>query len=169
MQSTSQDLEPKQDLKSKIDLTQIAAEHPVNLQVAVLDLNTFDATQLTLLEVLDMSETVGVAPEMLATLLSGKSTIKRMRMLYAMAWCIARRANPALTFEEVCTWKLEVIGEVDKEKQALNAARAATLVGAAAMTGLTPEQAGSLTVAEIGAYKDRQLKVNRAARRRKAG
>jgi hypothetical protein len=149
---------------SSVDLSAIAKAHPVNSQVAVLDLNTFDATQLTLLEVLDMAETVGVDPEAMGALLeSGAQSSKRMRLLYAMAWCVARRDNPALTFAEVCTWRLEVIGEVSEETTEKTAKRAKAIVGAAAVTGLPPREAGSLTLAELGAYADR----NRAARRRR--
>ena len=163
----SEELEAKQGSTSnKVDLSAIASEHPVNTKIAVLDLNTFDATQLTLLEVLDMSETVGVPPEALGALLNNKKQqAQRMRMLYAMAWCIARRADPKLTFAEVCTWKLEVIGEVDKEKVEATAKRAAVVVGAASVSGLPPREAEKLTVAELAAYGDRATKRNRAARR----
>jgi hypothetical protein len=148
---------------SKIDLSAIAIEHPVNQKTAMLDLNTFDATQLTLLEVLDMAEQTGVEPELLGTLLSGRSTVKRMRMLYAMAWVIARRATPELTFADVCTWRLEVVGEVNKVAVERSEKRAAIIVGTADMTGLPPSEAAQLTVAEINAYKARR---KRAARRR---
>ena len=156
--------------QSKIDLTAIANEHPVNQKIAILDLNTFDATQLTLLEVLDMSEVTGVEPELLGTLLSAKGqTKKRMTMLYAMAWCIARRADPLLRFAEVCSWKLEIVGEVSAEaiaeRTATSQKRAARIVGAANVSGLPPNEAAKLTVAELGAYADRRAKQNRAARR----
>jgi len=147
-----------------VDLTAIAQAHPVNRKTAVLDLNTFDATQLTLLEVLDMSEATGVPPEALGTLMHTANS-KRMRLLYAMAWCIAKRANPHLTFAEVCTWKLNVIGEVDKAKVEAGEKRAAILVGAAQISGLSPIEAGNLTVAELNAYKDRNQRTNRAMRR----
>jgi hypothetical protein len=151
---------------NRIDLSAVASEHPVNQKIAVLDLNTFDATQLTLLEVLDMSETVGVPPEALGALLNDKRhQAQRMKMLYAMAWCIARRADHKLTFAEVCTWKLEVIGEVDKAKSDEAAKRAAIVVGAASVSGLPPREAEKLTVAELSAYGDRATKRNRAARR----
>jgi hypothetical protein len=151
-----------------VDLSAIAAAHPVNQKTALLDLNTFDATNLTLLEVLDMAEMVDVAPERLGYVLSGKQSSKRMKLLFAMAWCIARRANPALTFAEVCSWKLSVIGEVSKERAEQNEKRAAVIVGAASVSGLPPREAAQLTVAELGAYHDRQVKANRAARRRRA-
>jgi hypothetical protein len=151
---------------SKIDLSAIAAEHPVNQQTAVLNLNTFDATQLTLLEVLDMSDTVGVDPQELASLLKLKTSARKMRLLYAMAWVIARRANLELTFDEVCTWRLEVIGEVNEASAERVAKRAVAVVGVADMTGLPPAEAGKLTVAEINAYSARRKRANRAARRR---
>jgi hypothetical protein len=74
-----------------------------------------------------------------------------------------------LTYEEVCTWKLEVIGEVSEEQMADRVSRskmrAEKIVGAASVSGLPPSEAANLTVAELGAYADRQAKVNRAARR----
>jgi hypothetical protein len=151
---------------NRVDLTAIAAAHPVNQKTAVLDLNTFDATQLTLLEVLDMAEVTGVEPELLGTLLSGRQTTKRMRMLYAMAWCIARRADPAVRFAEVCTWKLEIIGETDPARIERAGKRTAMIVGAADVSGLHPDEAAQLTVAELAAYGDRRSRSNRAARRK---
>jgi hypothetical protein len=109
-----------------------------------------------LLEVLDMAEASGVEPEALATLLKGRSTARKMRMLFALAWVVARRATPDLAYATVCTWKLEVIGEV-KENPA-TAKRAALVVGAAKLAGVTPTEAGNLTVAEIGAYAARNRK-----------
>jgi hypothetical protein len=147
-----------------VDLSAIAQAYPVNQKTAVLDLNTFDATQLTLLEVLDMAESTGVPPEALGTLMKTPNS-KRMRLLYAMAWCVARRANPHLTFAEVCTWKLTVIGEVNPDKVEAGAKRAAIVVGAAKVSGLSPAEAGNLTVAELNAYKERNQRGNRAARR----
>jgi len=135
--------------------------------VAVLDLNTFDASQLTVLEVLDMADIAGVPPEELGGLMEqGQPTVPRMRMLYAMAWCIARRGDASLTFDEVCTWKLEVIGETTEALTERTAKRAKVIVGAAVVSGLPPVAAGQLTLAELGVYNER----NRAARRRrKAG
>jgi hypothetical protein len=163
MQMASEILPETQDLTQRVDLSAIAEANPVNRKTAVLDLNTFDATQLTLLEVLDMAETAGAEPVELGKLMAGRNNAKRMRLLYAMAWCIARRANPALTFEEVCTWKLEVIGEVKPERTERLRKRAAIVVGAAEASGLSPEEAGDLTIAQLSAYT-----ANRAARRRRS-
>ena len=169
----SNGLESQQGLtQNKLDLSKVAADHPVNQRIAVLDLNIFDATQLTLLEVLDMSEIAGVEPERLGTLLSAKgqgNTKKRMLMMYALAWVIARRADPQLKFPEVCSWKLEIRGEASAEDIAARAEkskqRAAKIVGAASVSGLPPSEAENLTVAELSAYADRRARQNRAARR----
>jgi hypothetical protein len=91
-----------------------------------------------------------------------------MLVFYAMAWCVARRANPFLTFEEVRTWRLEVIGETDTAKIEREQARADAIIGAAAVSGLHPDEAQNLTVAQLSAYGKRRERANRATRR-KAG
>lgn len=170
METQSENLGQQQGLTSnKIDLSAIAAEHPVNQQTAVLDLNTFDASQLTLLEILDMSEVANVDPAELGLVLSKGQTSQKMLVFMAMAWCIAKRANPFLTFAEVRTWRLEVIGETDTAKIERAQKRANAIVGAAAVSGLHPDEAANLTVAQLSAYGERRSRANRAARRRKAG
>jgi hypothetical protein len=170
MEMQSPELEQQQGLTSnKLDLSAIAAEHPVNVQTAVLDLNTFDASQLTLLEILDMSEVSGVDAAELGTVIKRGTTSQKMLVFYGMAWCIAKRANPFLTFAEVRTWRLEVIGEVDVAKVERNQKRANAIVGAAAVSGLHPDEAAQLTVAQLSAYGERRRAENRAGRRRKAG
>lgn len=170
METQSGELEQQQGLTSnKIDLSAIAAEHPANTQTAVLDLSTFDASQLTLLEILDMSEVAGVDAADLGMILGKGSTAQKMLIFYGMAWCIAKRANPFLTFAEVRTWRLEVKGETDTRKIEREQKRAAAIVGAAAVSGLHPDEAAQLTVAQLSAYGERRTAENRATRRRKAG
>jgi hypothetical protein len=154
---------PDSETVNVVDISAIAAAHPVNITVCKLDLNTFDASQLTLLEVLDMAEAAGVEPEALTTLLRlPKGSPRKMRLLFALAWVVARRANVALTFAEVCTWRLEMIGEIKENPMA--AKRAALVVGAATLSGLSPSEASNLTVAEIGAYSARNRKRARGRR-----
>ncbi len=130
----------------------------------VLDLSTFDATALTLLEVLDMSEVAGVPPEELSGLLQLKGmTPAKAKLLYALGWCIARRETPGLLFSDVIRWKMTVKGKPDPEKPVRNAKRATALVNAAKVSGLPPTEAGNLTMAELQAYR---AGSNRAARRR---
>jgi hypothetical protein len=69
----------------------------------------------------------------------------------------------------VCSWKIEVIGEVSEkditERAEASKKRAARVVNVASVSGLPPSEARKLTVAEIGAYADRNARQNRAARR----
>lgn len=168
METQSPELETEQVSRpAPINLTDLANSHPVNQQTAILDLNTFDATQLTLLEVLDMAEAADVPVDGMGKLLEdSRQSAKRMRLMFAMAWCIARRANSHLTFEEVCTWRLEVIGEADPARTERLQKRADNLVGAAIVSNLPPREAGNLTIAELAAYGERRKRANRRGRRR---
>jgi len=125
-----------------------------------LDLATFDATKLTLLEVMDMAEKAGVEPENLASLLSRpKFDPSKARMLYALGWVIARRADPGLTFVEVLTWHMEVIGTMDEKPKS---GRDKAVVGAAILAGVSPREAEKLSLGELAVYRE-----NRATRRRR--
>jgi hypothetical protein len=129
-----------------------------------LDLATFDATKLTLLEVLDMAERAGVEPQDLASLLDRPSLDPtKARMLYALGWVIARRERPDLTWEEVQTWRMDVKGKADPAVSERNRIRALAVVNAAKLSNLSPGEAGDLTLAELEAY--RKGRPNRAARR----
>ena len=153
---TSKPVEPV----NLVDISAIAESHPVNVITCRLDLNTFDASKLTLLEVLDMAEAADVEPEALASLLRlDKNSPRKMRLLFALAWVVARRATPDLEFATVCTWRLDVVGEIKENTQ--TAKRAALVVGAAKMSGLPPSEAQHLTVAEIGAYSTRNRRRTR--------
>lgn len=153
-----------------LNLSEIAARHPVNVRRMTLDLATFDASQLTLLEVLDMSEVAGVAPDKLAGLLMRKGMDPtKARMLYALAWVIVKRELPDTKFSDVITWKLDVTGKTDNLKTEVSKSRARARVNAATLSGLSPTEAEKLTVAELEAYRANRPKARRAtprARRR---
>ncbi len=153
-------------ISEPLNLSEIAARHPVNVRRMTLDLATFDASQLTLLEVLDMSEVAGVAPDKLAALLmrSGMDPAKA-RMLYALAWVIVKRELPDTKFSEVVTWKLDVTGKADPVKTEVSKSRARARVNAATLSGLPPSEAEKLTVAELQAYRDNRPKARRATPR----
>jgi hypothetical protein len=143
-------------LTLKVDLSAIARAHPVNARAMTLDLNTFDASGLTLIEVLDMSEAAGIDSAQLVGVLNeaGMSPTKA-RVLYALAWCIVRRAEPDVKFSEVVTWKLDLIGTVET-KVSRSQTRARARVNAAKLTGLPPAEAEKLTIAELEVYRQAQ-------------
>lgn len=132
-----------------------------------LDLNTFDPSGLTLVEVLDMAETSGTDAGRLVGVLREKGmTPVKARVLYALAWVIMRRAEPDVKFSDVLTWKLNLIGKMETVVSSAAQARARARVNAAKLAGVTPAEADKLTVAELDAYRKTQPR-RRVARGRK--
>src|SRR5262245_14490129 len=165
-QSEEAQSEPDSAQSDVIDISAIAEKHPVNQKTAVLDLSHFNANNLTLLDVLDISEKAQSDPERLPTLLGlGKNSPRKMRMLVALVWVIARRDNPSLTFEEVSTWRIQIKGEVDKEAMRQQAARDKALVTASQNSGIPlAGDPGQLTVGQMAAITDNRQKRRRARR-----
>ena len=70
-------------------------------------------------------------------------------MLYAWALMLERRANPALSWDEAQTWRVTLdLDAVDPIAEA----EASASVEAAVATGLPPDVAGNLTLAQSDAY-----------------
>ena len=134
----------------------------------VLDLETFDASGLTLLEVLDMADATGEDAAALTRILGrpGMDGTKA-RVVYALAWVIVRRAEPGVRFSEVITWKLELRGKLETKVSNRAEVRARARVNAAKLAGVTPKEAEQLTVAELAVYRDQQpRRAVRKGRRR---
>ena len=152
-----------------VDLSDVAAAHPVNARAMTLDLNRFDAGGLTLIEVLDMAEASGSdAGQLVKVLGASGMTPAKARVLYALAWVIIRRAEPDVRYSEVLTWKLDLIGKVETEVSNRAQIRARARVNAAKLAGVTPAEADKLTIAELDAYRKAQpQRRTRAPRGRK--
>lgn len=162
--SQSEQSEPVSEPRA-VDLSAIAAAHPVNARTMTLDLNRFDPSGLTLVEVLDMSEAAGVsAGSLVGALQATGMTPRKARLLYALAWVIVRRAEPEVRYSEVITWRLEIVGKM--ETKVSSRERAAARVNAAKLAGVTPAEADNLTIAELDAYRKGQPR-RRAPRGRK--
>jgi hypothetical protein len=131
----------------------------------VLDMSRFDPSNLTLLETLDMCEAAKIDPEALPSLLGtvggSRLTGKAARLLYAFGWTLARRENPALTFDEVQTWRMNITGSMDPAKIEANRKRAHRIIDAAATLGTSPREAENATLAEIAEAKRRQRRKRR--------
>lgn len=117
-----------------------------------LDIARVTPGNITLLEALDLSEAAGIDPEDFVSTLKSKRSKKQGLLLYALAWIIARREEPSLTFEEVCTYHLTVTGEApsDAELEAQQK-RAAAITGVAMLAGVSTREAEGMTVAEVAA------------------
>ena len=120
----------------------------------VLDLETFDASGLTLVEVLDMAEVSGVPHGSLVGILNQPGmTPTKARVVYALAWVVMRRAEPEVRFSDVITYRLDIRGKVET-KVSRSQERAKARVNAARLAGVTPKEADDLTIAELAAYRD---------------
>ena len=107
---------------------------------------------LTLLEALDISEASGIDTDDFVSVLQSKGTHTQALLLYALAWVLARRTEPDLTFEEVKTYHLEVKGTPATEEQVeREQKRAGIIAGVAMLSGVTPDEAEQMTVAEVSA------------------
>lgn len=126
--------------------------------------------RLTLLEALDIAEASGIEAARFSSVLERGSLAQKARLMYAFAWVVARRAEPDLTYSEVCTYFLEVKGVLPDDKAVK--AKAEALVGVASLAGVSTEEAGKMTLAEVEAVSDlhKRRNVKRTTpRRRRAG
>jgi hypothetical protein len=74
-----------------------------------------------------------------------------MTFLYAVAWQTAKRTEPGLTWDEVQTWRVEF--DADASLDVVAEAEARASVDAAIVTGLAPDVAGDLTLAQMEEYR----------------
>jgi len=93
---------------------------------------------------------------------------KAFTLLYAYAWQLGRREDPATTWEAAQSWRVTLdLETVDAEADA----DAAMSVRAAVVTGLPPGEAAKLTVAQMDEYRAIGAEREKAAKRgrRRAG
>lgn len=132
-----------------------------------------DLRRLTILERARAAATVGVAERELAPLLravvgrdgSPEEIERAVELLYAIAYQLGRRLEPALTWEEAQTWDLALDLEA---ADPVAEAEATASVEAALATGLPPDVAGELSLAQLDAYRAARDKREKAQPRRRA-
>jgi hypothetical protein len=138
----------------------------------LLDVSQIRPGRLTLLEALDLGEASGIEVDNFVSILESGSTSDKARLLYAFAWVLARRAEPDLTYTEVCTYNLTVQGKIPTDAdRAADAKRAKAVASVAKLAGVTPREAEAMTMAEVRAVTELAPKRTRAQpiRRRRAG
>lgn len=84
-------------------------------------------------------------------------------LFYAIAWQLERRRDPSVTFEEVQRWDLAL--DLEATLDPVAEAEAQASVEASIATGLPPDEAGELTMAQLEAYADVRRRQRRAQRR----
>jgi hypothetical protein len=86
-------------------------------------------------------------------------------LFYALVWQLERRANPSITWEEAQTWECALDATVPLD--AVAEAEAHESVAVALATGLSPRDAGELTMAQVDAYSAIRGEVAARQRRRR--
>jgi hypothetical protein len=77
-------------------------------------------------------------------------TAEAVDLIYALAWQIARRTEPGLTWDDAQTWDVRVEGDMAPDPVDAEADR--LRVEASVLTGLPLDQADQITLAELGDY-----------------
>lgn len=75
-----------------------------------------------------------------------------MTLLYAMAWQVVRRDEPAATWTDAQTWR--VIWDVESKRDPVADAEARAGAEASILTGLPPTVAGAMSVRELDAFAE---------------
>ena len=150
-------------LQAKQDLILDAPPEPRHI---TLDIRSITPGNLTLLDALDIADVTGIDPDEMMSVLAGKRNRKQGLLMYAIAWVFARRVEPGMTWAEMLTCHLHIIGEAATEGEiTAEQKRANAVVGVAMLAGVTPDQAEGMTVAEVAAVTS-ITKARRRPRRR---
>jgi hypothetical protein len=114
---------------------------------------------LTILEIARASATAGVkrtdTERLLRTMLDADADPADLErgalLLYAWAWQLVKRDEPGATWDDAQTWRVEFDVEATDD---VADAEADAAVHAAVVTGLTPSEAGQLTIRELDVYAE---------------
>lgn len=144
----------KPDTKPDLVISDLITDTP--RRKLILRVGDVHPGSLTLLEALDIVEASGIpSSEFVRVMEKGRLRQKALLMM-AVAWVIARRVEPDLTFAEVCTYQLDVIGEPRNDEAEKH--RAETVVAISQMAGVSTTEAKNMTVAEIEALTNLRRK-----------
>jgi hypothetical protein len=90
-----------------LDLAAIMAAHEP--RTVLLDLAAVNSSTLTMGEVADLAEVLDLDLDEVQGAMAGRrGKVTAARAILALAWVIARRADPELTWAEARTWRVEV-------------------------------------------------------------
>jgi hypothetical protein len=97
---------------------------------------------------------------------SPDDVLRGTTLWYAIAYELELRRDPSITWEEAQRWRLAFDPAGRDTRAELLEAEAEARVTAALATGIPPEQAGDLSMADLAAYRDVRARGEREARRR---
>ena len=84
---------------------------------------------------------------------------------YAIAYELELRRDPSITWEEAQRWRVVFDAAGRDQRAEMQEAEAEARVSAALATGIPPEQAGELSMADLAAYRDVRARAERQAKR----
>lgn len=114
------------------------------------------------MDAFDITDKSGVSGEDFGKVLKGNGP-ERARLLYAFAWVIARRVERGLTWEEMLTYNLEIIGTpMTEAEQDREAEKARAVMNVVRLAGVSPDDAREMSMAEVAAVMPKRRR--RAAR-----
>jgi hypothetical protein len=97
--------------------------------------------------------------------------VRAAELLYAFAWQYVKRSEPATTWSDAQSWR--VVLDLESGSDELAEAEAVASVDAAIVTGLSPREAGELSLSQLEEYRrigdERAKAATRARRGRRAG
>lgn len=88
---------------------------------------------------------------------------------YAIAYELELRRDPGISWEEAQRWRVQFDPAGRDQRAELLEAEAEARVTAALATGIPPEQAGDLSMADLAAYRDVRARAEREAKRGRRG
>jgi hypothetical protein len=89
-----------------------------------LDVSQISAGSLSFGDLIDLSECTGIDVDDMQRLIAGGGRgANRLRLLVGMAWIVARRDTPELTYADVLAGQVEVTGTADPKASRQTRAR----------------------------------------------
>jgi len=121
-----------------------------------LDLANIDSSRLTLLDALDIVEVTGIPADRfdktLAGVKTGMSDGASARLLYAFAWVILRKIEPSVSWAEMQTYDLKIVGTpLDEETVQQIDKRAVAVMNVVRLAHVSPAEAEQLSLAQVKA------------------
>jgi hypothetical protein len=157
-----------QERKPDLVVSDLLAARPV--RKLIINIADMHPGRMTLIDALDIMDVSGIDSNDFSAVIMRGTLRQKAQLIYAMAWVLARKSEPDLTFDEVCTYQIEIRGETRddaKEKK-----RADAVVAVATLAGVSTEEAKQMTIQEVAAVTDlakRKTMQRTKPRRRRIG
>ena len=122
------------------------------IRTVTLNLKNLNPSRITLLDALDIARVSGISSNHFQRTLAGTDETGKAQLMYAFAWVIARRVEPGLTWEEMCTYQLNIEGDPpSRDELDADRVKARAVMNVVQLAHVTPDVAEQMTVAQVQA------------------